>query len=169
MALSSLLPEDFERQLHCTTGAYTLNTSNFLFWIWRFNPLPPKHLHISYITCNVTAQSFFFFFFYPFRRWNTGRSLKKGEIFFWCFHKLLFPSFPPPPPNKKKHTFNRLNIYFFFHLWPSQCFIHMLAFGRFSTIFTQALLQLNKPSVSHDAWPSWCPRPVLWELASFLA
>ena len=114
MALSSLLPEDFERQLHCTTGAYTLNTSNFLFWIWRFNPLPPKHLHISYITCNVTAQSFFFFFFYPFRRWNTGRSLKKGEIVFWCFHKLLFASFPPLPPPKKKHTINRLNIYFFF-------------------------------------------------------
>ena len=146
MALLSLLPGDFERQLIYTTGAHTLNTSNFLFWIWRFNPLPPKHLHISYITCNVTSQSFFF---YPFRRWNTGRSLKKGEIVFWCFHKLLFA--------------------LFFHLWPSQCFIHMLAFSRFSTIFTQALLQLNKPSVSHDAWPCWCPRPVLWELASFLA
>ena len=99
MALLSLLPGDFERQLLYTTGAHTLNTSNFLFWIWRFNPLPPKHLHISYITCNVTSQSFFF---NPFRRWNTGRSLKKGEIVFWCFHKLLFASSPPPP--KKKWT-----------------------------------------------------------------
>ena len=162
MALSSLLPGDFERQLHCTTSAYTLNTSNFLFRIWRFNSLPPKHLHISYI--NVTSQSFFF---YPFRRWNTGRSLKKGEIVCWCFHKLQFASSPPPP--ERKHNINRLNIYIFFHLWPSQSFIHMLAFGRFSTILTQALLQLNKPSVSHEAWPCWCPRPVLWELASFLA
>ena len=159
MALLSLLPGDFERQLLYTTGAHTLNTSNFLFWIWRFNPLPPKHLHISYITCNVTSQSFFF---------THSEGGTQAEV--WRKEKLFFGVFTNccllhPPPQKK----NGLNFFLFFHLWPSQCFIHMLAFSRFSTIFTQALLQLNKPSVSHDAWPCWCPRPVLWELASFLA
>ena len=157
MALSSLPPGDFERQLHCTTSAYTLNTSNFLFWIWRFNSLPPKHLHISYI--NVTSQSFFFLSIQKVEHRQKFEERRNCLLVFSqtavCF--------------KRKHTINRLNIYFFFHLWPSQSFIHMLAFGRFSTILTQALLQLNKPSVSHEAWPCWCPRPVLWELASFLA
>ena len=161
MALLSLLPGDFGRQLLYTTGAHTLNTSNFLFWIWRFNPLPPKHLHISYITCNVTCQSFFL----PIQKVEHRQKFEERRNCFLVFSQTAVCFIPPPPPQKK----NGLNFFLFFHLWPSQCFIHMLAFSRFSTIFTQALLQLNKPSVSHDAWPCWCPRPVLWELASFLA
>ena len=115
MALSSLLPEDFERQLHCTTGAYTLNTSNFLFWIWRFNPLPPKHLHISYITCNVTAQSFFFFFFLSIQKVEHRQKFEERRNCFLVFSQTAVCFIPPlPPPPKKKHTINRLNIYFFF-------------------------------------------------------
>ena len=111
MALSSLPPGDFERQLHCTTSAYTLNTSNFLFWIWRFNSLPPKHLHISYI--NVTSQSFFFFIHSE--GGTQAEVWRKEKLFVGVFPncRLLHPP-PPPPPKKRKHTINRLNIYIFF-------------------------------------------------------